>query len=121
MRNYPTPLPEKEMGPRSTDSQQRLQSFPANHQPSAASIASHSSSDRFKRSELSFLAGRGEMRERIRNFDWSKTAIGAIGTWTPGLKTMVQILLANRFPMLLWWGPDFIQIYNDAYIPVLGT
>ncbi|MFC5861252.1 ATP-binding protein [Acidicapsa dinghuensis] len=23
--------------------------------------------------------------------------------------------------MLLWWGPDFIQLYNDAYIPVLGS
>ncbi|HEU4582296.1 MAG TPA: hypothetical protein VFS67_28765 [Polyangiaceae bacterium] len=22
--------------------------------------------------------------------------------------------------MLLWWGPQFIQIYNDAYRPVLG-
>src|SRR4029077_7761871 len=23
-------------------------------------------------------------------------------------------------PMLLWWGPDYICIYNDAYIPILG-
>jgi PAS domain S-box-containing protein len=30
-------------------------------------------------------------------------------------------LLANRFPLLLWWGPHYISIYNDAYIPVLGT
>ncbi len=22
--------------------------------------------------------------------------------------------------MLLWWGPDYVSIYNDAYIPVLG-
>ena len=33
----------------------------------------------------------------------------------------VSFLLANRFPMLLWWGPTFCSIYNDAYIPVLGT
>jgi hypothetical protein len=30
------------------------------------------------------------------------------------------LMLANRFPMLLWWGPDYICIYNDAYIPILG-
>ena len=29
-------------------------------------------------------------------------------------------MLANRFPMLLWWGPQYICIYNDAYIPILG-
>ena len=23
--------------------------------------------------------------------------------------------------MLLWWGPDYIQIYNDAYAPILGA
>ncbi len=29
-------------------------------------------------------------------------------------------MLANSFPMLLWWGPDYIFLYNDAYIPILG-
>ncbi|MDY0747724.1 ATP-binding protein [Paucibacter sp. R3-3] len=34
---------------------------------------------------------------------------------------IVRVVLANRFPMLLWWGPDYIQIYNDAYAPILGA
>jgi hypothetical protein len=34
---------------------------------------------------------------------------------------MVNFLLANRPPLLLWWGPDYISIYNDAYRPVPGT
>ena len=34
---------------------------------------------------------------------------------------MVPFVLANRFPQLLWWGPDYICIYNDAYVPVLGA
>ncbi len=29
-------------------------------------------------------------------------------------------MLANRFPHVLWWGPHFIQFYNDPYRPVLG-
>ncbi len=56
----------------------------------------------------------------IRAFDWAKTPIGAPGTWSPALRTTVRILLANRFPMLLWWGPEYISIYNDAYSPILG-
>ena len=67
------------------------------------------------------LAGDGEMSERIYAFDWSKTAIGPVEGWSPALRMMVRFLLANRFPLLLWWGPDYVSIYNDAYRPILGT
>jgi signal transduction histidine kinase len=71
--------------------------------------------------DIAFLAGGGEMGELIRALDWSKTALGAPAHWSPTLRMMVSFLLANRFPLLLWWGPEYIQIYNDAYRPVLGT
>ena len=56
----------------------------------------------------------------MRATDWSKTPIGAVETWSPALRMMVGFLLANRFPLLLWWGPEYISIYNDAYRPILG-
>jgi PAS domain S-box-containing protein len=62
-----------------------------------------------------------EMESLIRAKDWSKTPIGAPHTWSPTLRTLVAFLLANRFPLLLWWGPQYIQIYNDAYRPIPGT
>ena len=52
--------------------------------------------------------------------DWSKTPIGDVETWSPALRMMVRLVLANRFPLLLWWGPRYCQLYNDAYRPVLG-
>src|SRR5215813_6253287 len=61
------------------------------------------------------------MGERIRAFDWSTTSIGSPETWSPSLRMMTRFLLANRFPWLLWWGPRYVSIYNDAYRPVLGT
>jgi signal transduction histidine kinase len=67
-----------------------------------------------------WLVGGGEMAERIRGFDWSRTPLGPSEGWSPALRTTVGLMLANRFPMLLWWGPDYICIYNDAYIPILG-
>jgi PAS domain S-box-containing protein len=70
---------------------------------------------------LDFLSGGGEMGALIRSMDWSKTPIGAPETWSPALRTMLRILLANRFPLLLWWGPEYVQIYNDAYRPIPGT
>ena len=67
------------------------------------------------------FAGGGEMGALIRAFDWSGTPIGPIDTWSPALRMMVGFMLANRFPLLLWWGPQYISIYNDPYRPVLGA
>jgi response regulator receiver domain-containing protein len=67
------------------------------------------------------IKGAGEMAARMRSTDWSKTLLGPVEFWSPTLRMMVDFLLANRFPQLLWWGPEFCCIYNDAYIPVLGT
>jgi PAS domain S-box-containing protein len=68
-----------------------------------------------------WLRGGGEMGERIRSLDWEATPIGPMESWSPALRMMVQFLLANRFPMLLWWGPQYVCIYNDPYRPVLGN
>jgi len=71
--------------------------------------------------ETSWLSGGGELGQLIREHDWSQTPLGAIGSWSPSLRMAVRFLLANRFPQLLWWGPQFCCLYNDAYVPVLGT
>ena len=68
-----------------------------------------------------FSPGGSAMAQLIRDFDWSKTAIGAIEGWSAALRMQVNFMIANRFPILLWWGPDYISIYNDAYAPILGA
>jgi hypothetical protein len=67
------------------------------------------------------LAGGGEMGALMRSMDWSKTPVGPVESWSPALGMVVRLLLANRFPLLLWWGPWYCQFYNDPYRPVLGT
>jgi PAS domain S-box-containing protein len=66
---------------------------------------------------LSRIIGHGEMAELIRNFAWDKTPVGPVETWSDTLLTTVNLLLASRHPMFLWWGPDLIQFYNDGYRP----
>ena len=70
---------------------------------------------------LDLTSGGGEMGELIRSLDWTKTPIGAPETWSPALRTLLRILLVNRFPMLVWWGPEYVQLYNDAYKPIPGA
>jgi PAS domain S-box-containing protein len=60
------------------------------------------------------------MGARVREFDWSATRLGPSALWPRSLRTAVSICLNSRFPMFVWWGPDLVNIYNDAYIPVLG-
>ena len=73
-----------------------------------------------KTTSLDFLSGGGEMGERIRNFDWSKTSLGDPKHWQNSLKTCVRIMLTSPQPMFVWWGKELINIYNDAYRFILG-
>ncbi|MEO8606273.1 MAG: ATP-binding protein [Chloroflexota bacterium] len=66
------------------------------------------------------LAEGGDMGKLMRSINWAETALGAIESWPQSLKTTVSTCLASYFPILIWWGPDLIEIYNDAYRPILG-
>ena len=67
-----------------------------------------------------FLAGGGEMGSAIRAFNWAATPLGPPEAWPQTLKTCLRILLASRQPMWVWWGPELINFYNDAYLPIMG-
>src|SRR5678816_2574178 len=68
-----------------------------------------------------WLVGGGEMGELIRGMDWSKTQLGPMKSWPQSLRSAVSILLPSKAQIVLFWGPDLIALYNDAYSPVLGT
>jgi signal transduction histidine kinase len=59
------------------------------------------------------------MGAMMRRMDWSSTRLGPVETWPSSLRTMLGVVLGSRFPMLLWWGPDLLHLYNDAYRPIL--
>jgi PAS domain S-box-containing protein len=66
------------------------------------------------------FAGPGEMRALCRAFDWGSTPLGPVEGWSRSLRTTAGIVLGSRNPMFLWWGPELVQLYNDAYRPSLG-
>ena len=69
--------------------------------------------------ERPFVAG-GEMGDLMRTLDWAATPVGPPETWPQSLRTAISILLDSRFPMLVLWGPELVQFYNDAFRPILG-
>jgi PAS domain S-box-containing protein len=60
------------------------------------------------------------MGERIRNYNWATSAVGAPENWPYALKTSVSNMLRSGFPMLVLWGKEFTCFYNDPFIPTLG-
>ncbi len=67
-----------------------------------------------------WLGVSGEMAALITAKDRSDTPLGTPEKWSPTLRITIKFLLANRFPALLWWGPEHVQFYNDAFISILG-
>lgn len=69
----------------------------------------------------SHLIDGGEMGELTLNYDWSKTPVGHPRNWPASLLTTLSIILHSKFPMFLFWGPEHLCFYNDAYRPSLGN
>lgn len=67
-----------------------------------------------------FLAGGGETGALIRNYPWEKTSIGPVDGWPQSLKICLRIILTSSQPMFVWWGPELINFYNDAYRAIVG-
>jgi signal transduction histidine kinase len=67
-----------------------------------------------------FLAGGGEMGQRIREYDWSATPLGPIEGWPQNLRTCVRIMLTSRQPIWIGWGKELIKLYNDPYRAIVG-
>jgi hypothetical protein len=65
--------------------------------------------------------GEGEMARLVRAHDWAATPLGPVEEWPRSLKTAVGMILAAPQPMWIGWGPDYIQLYNDAYAALLGA
>ncbi|NBD08073.1 PAS domain-containing sensor histidine kinase [Corallococcus silvisoli] len=66
------------------------------------------------------FSGAGEMAARMRAKDWAATPLGPVEGWPVSLRTLVRTMIHSRHPMFLWWGPQLIQLYNDAYVPSFG-
>lgn len=68
-----------------------------------------------------FISDGGECGALIRTIDWAKNPLGPISKWPQSLRTTLGIILHSKFPMFLFWGPELICFYNDAYRPSLGN
>lgn len=60
------------------------------------------------------------MSELMRATDWSATPLGPCAGWSSSLRIAISAMLDAPLPTFLLWGPELIQFYNDAFVPILG-
>jgi PAS domain S-box-containing protein len=60
------------------------------------------------------------MAELIQAHDWSATPLGPIEDWSEALLLSTNLMLSCAFPSLIFWGRELVQLYNDAFIPLLA-
>src|SRR6185312_1788704 len=70
---------------------------------------------------LPFLKDGGEMGRLIRSFNWQATPLGSPGNWPAALKQTVSMMLTVNFPVLICWGSEYTQLYNDHFRPINGA
>jgi two-component sensor histidine kinase len=72
------------------------------------------------KSGTSFPQSEGELADLMRALDWSATSLGPIAGWPEHLKSAVNLMLPAKAQIVLFWGPKFVALYNDAYAPTIG-
>ena len=55
-----------------------------------------------------------------RSLDWGSTSLGPIDEWSADLRAMCNLIMASPHPAAMYWGPDHVAIYNEAYILLAG-
>lgn len=61
-----------------------------------------------------------EMTALVRDFDWAATPLGPRADWPVGLRIMTEMLLSHPLAMIVLWGSELTQIYNDPYRVIMA-
>ncbi|WAH56725.1 PAS domain-containing protein [Pseudomonas silvicola] len=59
--------------------------------------------------------------ELIEQLPHGDSPLPAPGLWPQSLRTAVDIVIHSPMPMLLLWGPQLCQLYNDGFAHLVGS
>ena len=56
----------------------------------------------------------------VARLDEGNSTLGPASRWPTALQNVVTTILPAHVQIVLFWGPDFVALYNDAYAPTIG-
>ena len=63
----------------------------------------------------------GKVATLIASMDWADSPLPGPDAWPQSLRTAVDIVTHSPMPMLLLWGAQLCQLYNDAFALLVGS
>src|SRR6185436_12168614 len=66
------------------------------------------------------FVGNSGMDALLRDIDWAATTVGTPDTWPGTWRAALRMCLDSFVPMVVLLGRDFLMVYNDACVPVVG-
>jgi hypothetical protein len=73
-----------------------------------------------KPAHISWPEAQGEVAGLLRASHWLERLPGPPAQWPQGLRMVIDMMLPAATQMILFWGPQYLAFYNDAYAPTLG-
>lgn len=67
-----------------------------------------------------FLSVDSRLAEQYKTLNWAETALGDPQSWPSSLDSTLNMVLENPMPICVFWGKEFIQLFNAAYAVILG-
>nr|WP_245653528.1 PAS domain-containing protein [Sphingomonas pituitosa] len=61
------------------------------------------------------------MDRLIASRDWSASLLGLPETWPRSLRDALAVMLPSHAQIALFWGPDYVALYNPAYAQTIGN
>lgn len=55
-----------------------------------------------------------------RSVDWASTPLGPLEDWPSELRSMSNMIMGSPHPAAMYWGSQYVAMYNEAYIALAG-
>jgi len=52
--------------------------------------------------------------------NWSSSPLGPRAQWPACLHAAIDIMIPSQAQIVMFWGPEFVALYNDIYAPTIG-
>lgn len=56
----------------------------------------------------------------LETVDWAASPLGPRAEWPACLQAAVDIMIPSQAQIAMFWGPEFVALYNDIYAPTIG-
>lgn len=58
--------------------------------------------------------------ELLETVDWASGPLGPKTDWPACLHAAIDIMVPSQAQIVMFWGPEFVALYNDVYAPTIG-